>query len=301
MSLFEKKKPEEGTFSLPTSVLIAISFLLMGLYFLLCFNQDHYASYGDADSLRFTLSFFVLLLLGTALEIGFYFALPKGKKYAMYLSLLPKLVLGASIIALSVSYFEHFNETVTGLRVLRYVVLILAIVLFLLDVLSWLNEGPLKGKIIRNPSQNPLLFNETTLYLSGICTLLMAYSAIATSGLKITHFASIALLICLAFLLISFLLNSYFSVDKKRGESFKRFRMPLSYVWIALGVLLAIVYGISFVLRVAEEGGMSYRAFMWGFFGGLTLAVLGLLYFFSLYLETKGERFKKLLKESLED
>lgn len=301
MSLFAKKKEAGTPFLLPAYVFASLVFLALSLIFLLCYNEPTNGPYGEGDALSYTLPFFLTMLMGSFLSFLFYLALPKDKTWAMALSFLPLALEFVGLILGINAYFGHYGETDTRVAFPRYVIALLLFALLALSLFSRLQEGFLKGKFSKYLSKTPSFLNHLSLALGSIVALLSVLSVNLTTGLSGNNPANVLFLVAFVLVLLALVCFLILFFLPRFEEKRLRYQTYLSYLWIALGAVFALTYAISFAVMSPGEGGLTFRAFMWGLSEGILLALFGLLSFLSLRLEEKGETFKKLLEEALSE
>jgi len=296
MKLFSKERPTKRV-PLPFHLAVSISLFAVGLLFFLCYNQPEYSSYGDGDSLIYTLPAFIFLTVGPFVDILFHFVLPsKSEKVGIaVLRLVPVILEVMGVVAGAVAYFRHSNETNSVIVILHCVITALAVIplvysayvlfkpLLASDEEKKEETNP-ENEAIKAGNESALSLGVVFLYLlaSSLCPIAAAwtsgYSPAGPSFILQDVVAAIYVILIVGLYVLS------------RVSSLSKYRAKFSLIGSLIAFVASIVAIIAVVVEYdnayAHSGGITYRAFYWILGANILSAIFAFfIVIFQLYLQ----------------
>lgn len=253
------KKIEKNKTKCPLFLYISVFLALFSLVFLLAYNQSQYSNKGTNDSLTYTLIISFVPFI-SFLDFLLYFALPKNySKKGHFLFALSVVQLIFIILSAS-AYLSHYTETITSIRISRYLALISLLVLWGLGVyskyLTYFSKD--KNEEILAKLYSILLYS--SLSISFLSILLSCLSILLTMQLALSHYVFVFVII--EFVLVAFLL--IFSILPLR---IKQLSMDLYLRYTKFGsALISLFFLITIIATIAAyalKDQVSYQLFYW--------------------------------------
>ncbi len=294
MSFLKKEKGRrEKTF--PSFLRVSFCLLALSLLFLLCYNQSDYMMKSDGnDYLVNTIVFFALITVSTFSDFVFHFSISEENKNKKILMLIPSLLEGVSVLVGFYSYFKAYNETITAIRLPRYIAAVLIVVLWLLGLIDRLLRYNKNMENRENDAKLDSFFSISPFLLSGFISILFPLCVYLTMEMPLSHYCFIFLFIALAVgalaffvLTLPFLLKAV--DEKKRNKSI----IIMSFVeaLISLSAIIAVTVAYE------NKAGIAYRSLFWTIASFVAAIMFSALAFLDVYLAQNIDKMPVLEDE----
>lgn len=291
MALFRKKVNSERSF-VPSYFVSSACLLLLGLLFLLCFNQPEYAmSGGENDSLKVTIVFTVLLVVGVFLDIGLYYAIPEGKKAKGFVLFGSSALVLIALVTGFASYYSVYNETVLSIRLSRLFVVVLIAILWLLGVIDKFLTFFKKPK---NNAEIQYFLALTSLSLAITVSCCFSVCVNLTMVMPMGHYAFVLLLIALFGQVVS-LLFFVFCLSSNALDFEKKSKIAF-FVGIS-SLLLSFLPLVGSLVAYEMNHDISFRSFYWMLAGSIFALVCSFFSILFSYFSKHPERLPELTDE----
>ena len=278
---FLKKEERRKEKIFPSFLRTSFCLLALSLLFLLCYNQSDYMMKSDGnDYLVNTIVFFALIVLSVFSDFVFHFSISEENKNKRILMLIPSLLEGVSVLVGFYSYLKAYNETITAIRLSRYIAAVLIAVLWLFGLIDRLLRYNKHDENRESDAKLASFFETAPFVLSGFISILFPLCVYLTMEMPLSHYCFIFLFVALAMAIaVFFVLTSPFLL--KNFDEKKKNKIVLIMSFAEALILLSGI--IAIIIAYENKAGIAYRSLFWTIASFAASIVFFVLTFLNVY------------------